>query len=55
MLIDFLVVEELLDYGVELLGGVVEIGFSLYLNQELTNKEIFLLTFKPSVSIAKKS
>jgi hypothetical protein len=37
MLIDFLVVEELLDYGMELLCGVIKIGFSLYLVEKLTN------------------
>jgi hypothetical protein len=37
VLVDLVVVEELLDDSVELLGGVIEIGFSLNRDKELTN------------------
>ena len=34
---------------------VVEIGFSLYTVEKLEGNKIFLLTFKPSVKMARKS
>jgi hypothetical protein len=37
VLVDLVVVEELLDDSVELLSGVIEIGFSLNRDKELTN------------------